>query len=579
MLAMLREQGGGDVAVPPTIQALLQARIDSLEPDVRIVLERGAIEGEVFHRGAVAELVPEAMGTEVEMHLASLVRKELVWPERALTPGEEAYRFRHILVREVVYGSMPKVLRAELHERFAGRHEERTRDPAFELDEIVGYHLEQSVTLRAELGRVGPADDELAARAAAHLLAAGRGALGRADLHAAVGLLQRGVDLVPAGDPARPEALVDLARALQRRGELERTHAVLQAAIEEARDAGDGRNEGLARLALNSLLTRVDPDSAVEGRLSEAVEIAASFERSGDLAHLARAHADIGMCRFMIGHAGEGQADLRRAAELARQVGDRALEREVLNTRLRPIAWGPTPAAEGAAYSTMLVESDITNVSDKAHALQVRSMCFALQGDVEELRRSSSRAWGLIEEFGLTMQQAVFAMDVGFAHAVVDDLDEAERVLRRGHEFLVGIGDTGSRCTVDGLLADVLFRQGRYEEAEVFAAESRATAGVDDLDAQPRWRAALARVLSVRGEHEEAEALAREAVALVEPIDLVVKATAYDALGEVLARAGKAEDAADAVERAIALHEQKGNVVSTARARALLGELRASRPS
>jgi class 3 adenylate cyclase/tetratricopeptide (TPR) repeat protein len=579
MLAMLREQGGGQVAVPPTIQALLQARIDALEIDVRVVLERGAIEGEVFHRRAVAELAPAEVAADVDGHLASLVRKELVWPERALTPGEEAYRFRHLLVREVVYGSMPKVLRAELHERFADWLGERAGDTAFELDEIAGYHLEQSVTLRAELGEAGPAERDLAARAAARLLAAGSGALGRADLHAAANLLQRGVDLLPAGDPARLEALVDLARVFQRRGELERTRAGLLATIEEARDARDQRSEDLARLALNSLITRVDPDSTVESRLSKAVEIAASFERSGDLAYLARAQADIGMCRFMIGHAGEGQADLRRAAELAREVGDRALEREVMNSRLRPIAWGPTPAEEGAAYSTMLVESDITSVAEKAHALQVRCMCAAFNGDVDEVRHSSSRARALIEEFGLTLQQAVYAMDVGFAYTLAGDLDEAERVLREGHDFLVGIGDVGSRCTVDGLLADVLVRQGRYEEAAAFAAESRAIAGVDDLDAQPRWRAALARVLSARGEHAEAEALAREAVALVEPIDLVVKATAYDALGEVLARAGKAEEAADVVERAISLHEQKGNVVSSARARALLGELRASRPS
>ena len=162
---------------------------------------------------------------------------------------------------------------------------------------------------------------------------------------------------------------------------------------------------------------------------------------------------------------------------------------------------------------------------------------------------------------------------------LADDLDEAERVLCGGHEFLADIGDTGSRCTVDGLLADVLVRMGRYEEATAFAAESRAIAGVDDLDAQPRWRTALARVHSVRGEHDEAEALAREAVAVVEPIDLLVKVTAFDALGDVLARAGKTDEAAAVLERAIALHEQKGNVVSAARSRAARDDLRAARPS
>jgi len=579
MLAMVREHGAHEVTVPPTIQALLQARIDSLGGDVRVVLERGAVEGEVFHRATVAELVPDLSRPDLEAHLSSLIRKELIRPERSLIPGEDAYRFRHLLIRDAAYGAMSKELRAQLHERLAAWLEDTDLKPAFELDEILGYHLEQSVTLRAELGRAGRVEEELAARAGSRLIAAGKGALGRADLHAGASLLQRGVDLLPAGDSARLDALVDLAQTHQRRGALERTDALLRATITEARAAGDERSEGRARLAFNSLVTRVDPNSSVEDRLSKAVEIAASFERSGALAYLARAHADIGMCRFMLGHAAEGEADLRKAAELAREVGDRGLEREVLNTRLRPIAWGPTPAAEGVAYSEMLVESEITNVADKAHALQVRCLCAALQGDVDEVRRSSSRAWALIEEFGLNLQRAVYSMDVGFAHVLADDLDEAERVLRLGHEFLLEIGDTGSRCTVDGLLADALLRQGRYDEAAAVAAESRAIAGVDDLDAQPRWRTALARVHSARGEHGEAEALAREAVALVEPIDLLVKVTAFDALGEVLARAGKPEEAADAVERALGLHEQKGNVVSAERSRAVLDELRTAKPS
>jgi len=579
MLAMVREHGADEITVPPTIQALLQARIDSLGGDIRVVLERGAVEGEVFHRTTVAELVPDGSRPDLDAHLASLVRRELIRPERSLIPGEDAYRFRHLLIRDAAYGAMPKELRARLHERLATWLGDADLGSTFESDDILGYHLEQAFRLRAELGRAGPVEDELAARAGSRLVAAGRAAAGRADSHAAASLLQRGVDLLGHGDPTRLEALVELAFAHQRLGELERTDAILHATIDEAREAEDERIEGRARLAFNSLLTRVDPDASVEDELAQALEIARSFERSGDLANLARAYAEIGMCRFMMGHAAEGEADLARAADLAREVADRALEREILNTRLRPIAWGPTPAAEGAAYSAMLVESDITNVSDKAHALQVRCLCAALQGDVDELLRSASRAAALIDEFGLTMQRAVYSMDVGFAYALADDLDEAERVLRDGHGFLADIGDTGSRCTVDGLLADVLVRMGRYEEASAFAAESRAIAGVDDLDAQPRWRTALARVHSVRGEHDHAEALAREAVAVVEPIDLLVKVTAFDALGDVLARAGKTDEAAAALERAIALHEQKGNVVSAARSRAALDGLRAARPS
>ncbi len=286
------------------------------------------------------------------------------------------------------------------------------------------------------------------------------------------------------------------------------------------------------------------------------------------------------MCRFMLGRAGEGELDLGKAADLARQVGDRALEREAMSTRLRPIAWGPTHAADGAEYCSMVIDSQTANVAEKAHALQVRGLCEAMQGDVEGARTSTLRAWGLIEEFGLTLQRSVYAMDVGSAEGLLGDLDRAEHELRKGHDLLVDIGDTGARCTVDAMLADVLVRAGRYDEAAELAMESRAIAAADDLDAQPRWRAALARVLSRRGEHVRAEELAREAVGLVDPIDLLlVKGTVYDAFAEVLAGAGRTDEALAAVEQAIAVHEQKGNVVSAERSRTVLDELRAARPS
>ena len=120
MLAMVREHGDGEVVVPPTIQALLQARIDSLDGDVRVVMERGAVEGEVFHRGAVAELSPAVVRDGVESHLATLVRKELIRSTSPTFPEDEGFRFRHLLIRDAAYESLPKATRAELHERFAG---------------------------------------------------------------------------------------------------------------------------------------------------------------------------------------------------------------------------------------------------------------------------------------------------------------------------------------------------------------------------------------------------------------------------------------------------------------------------
>ena len=579
MVAMVRERSSKtELLVPPTIHALLQARLDLLADGERLVVGRAAIEGEVFHRGTVAVLVPPDAHDSIDDNLAALVRKELIRPASALFPDEEAYRFRHLLIRDAAYGALPKEERARLHERLAGWLEE-SAGSAFELDEILGYHLEQAFELRVDLGRDGDAEHELAARAGSKLVAAGRRALGRADVPGAVGLLQRGVDLLPAEEPASIEPRIVLAEALVRRGELERAETPLRLAIERARVLGDRVLEARARLAFNSLRSRTDPDARVEDELDEALEIAGWMESTGDLQNLARVHIEIGTCRFMVGHAGEGAIDLRRAVELARAAGDTSLEREASNARLRLIAWGPTPASEGLEFCASLIDNEATNAAQRAHALQVRALCEALQGKADEARSSSSHAWALIEEFGVRLQGASYAMDVGWAELISGDLDRAELLLRRGHDLVVEVGDAGQRSTIDALLAQVLLLGGRYDEASAFATGVRSFAAADDLDAQPRWRAALARVLSARGEHAQALTLVREAVALVEPIDLVVKATVFDALGEILTRAGEVEEAAAALERAISLHEQKENVVWAVRSRAVLDELRSAQPS
>jgi class 3 adenylate cyclase/tetratricopeptide (TPR) repeat protein len=579
MLAMVREHadGRGEVAVPPTIQALLQARIDALGDAVRVVLERAAIEGEVFHRGAVAELAADEVGSDLELHLSSLVRMELVRPAASLVPGEDAYRFRHLLIRDAAYGAMPKEQRARLHERFADWLESSAGAPAFERDEILGYHLEQSYRLRAELGTV---DAELATRAGSRLVCAGKTALSRADSTAAKGLLERGNELLGDGDPMRLEALIDLSRALSRLGELERSELVLRSAIADAGRVGNVPLEARARLALNSIRVRIYPEASVEDELREALEIASTLEQLGDRSGLAAASFYIGMCRFMLGRGGDGVVDLDRAAELARETGDDVVRRAALGGRLRPMAYGPTPASDGVAYCDVLVESDFANVSDKAQALQVRALLLAMLGDFVASRSSSARALALIEEYELTLTRGTNAIDVGLAELLAGDLDRSERVLRGGHDLLVAIGDTGTRSSVDAILSDVLFLRGRDDEALVLADESRAIAAADDFDAQPRWRGARARVLSRRGDHEGALELVREAHALLEPSDFIGQhAYVCDVHGEVLAASGRVDEAVVAVEQAIAFHEQKGNVVSAGRSRAALGDLRSVRRS
>ncbi len=239
MLAMVREHGGdGEIAVPPTIHALLQARIDSLDGDVRVVMERGSVEGEVFHRGAVAELSPDPAADRRSSRISqrSSARSSSA-PHPPTFPEDEGFRFRHLLIRDAAYESLPKATRAELHERFADWL--ATHD-LVEGDEIVGYHLEQAHRYRRELDRRGPLAARRSAaarRADSALRAAAPWTAGTAA--PARGLLRRATrTLVPEGSDARATLAPELALALREAGDSEEA---LQRPSEAARGGRSGR--------------------------------------------------------------------------------------------------------------------------------------------------------------------------------------------------------------------------------------------------------------------------------------------------------------------------------------------------
>ena len=241
MLALVRGSGGSEVAVPPTIQALLAARLDQLDPAERSVLERAAVAGRVFHQSAVQALCDGEQ--HMTTRLVALVRQELIEPHRAQIPGEDAYRFRHQLIRDAAYDGTPKAVRVELHERFAEWLETDGRPHMIELDELLGYHLEQATHYQAELGQPDPL---LTERAGAQLATAGRRALGRGDRSAAVSLLERALTLTrPTGAEVALE--LDLANAYLPQAP-EKAVAIAGSAAERARAAGDAAGEAAARV-------------------------------------------------------------------------------------------------------------------------------------------------------------------------------------------------------------------------------------------------------------------------------------------------------------------------------------------
>ena len=188
------------VTVPPSVAALLAARLERLTEDERRTIECAAVIGKEFYAGAVRDLLPEPLRDDAPDLIRSLIRKELVRTDRSMVPGEEAFRFRHILIRDAAYQAIPKERRADLHEGFAAWIGRVGGERAEEQDEIVGYHLEQAFRYRQELG---PLDDQarrLARQASDRLAAAGSRAHARHDMRAVVNLLGRAEALL---DPVR----------------------------------------------------------------------------------------------------------------------------------------------------------------------------------------------------------------------------------------------------------------------------------------------------------------------------------------------------------------------------------------
>ena len=222
------------------------------------MLERGAVEGEIFHRGAVQALAPD--DEQVTPRLTALVRRGLIRPERAQLPGEDGFRFRHVLIRDAAYDALPKATRAELHERFAGWLEQRGAG-LVELDEILGYHLEQSACYKHELGAIRPGARR-ARRESTSPQPAGR-ALWRSDEGAAARLLERALEL---NRPHRLDCRTSRSTWPRRSSSAapERAAAIAEAAAERARAAGDETGEALARVAAARYRSAVAADPAFD---------------------------------------------------------------------------------------------------------------------------------------------------------------------------------------------------------------------------------------------------------------------------------------------------------------------------
>jgi class 3 adenylate cyclase/tetratricopeptide (TPR) repeat protein len=556
------------LTIPPTINALLTARLDRLDVEERAVIERASVIGRVFWWGAVAEMSPEEQRASIGSQLQSLARKELIRPDHSDLREEDAFRFTHTLIVDAAYGGIPKAARAELHERFAAWIEGKRPDRAGEYEEIVGYHLEQAYRSLAELGPVNERVESLARRAATPLSSAGRRAFARGDMPAAVNVLSRAVSLGPREDPARIELLPELAIALLETGDLERTQDVIAETREAATTSADPRLQ--AHAAILELWVRlfIDPEGWADEAEREATRALSVFEDHDDEGGLARGWSLLGLLHLTKCDFGAAEEAWEKAVAHADAAGDHREKLESLSWVPLVVWGGRTPVEAGIRRCNEVLTRGGGDRKVMSAALFTAGNLEAMRGRFDEARVLFAQARSALEEVGLTVWIAGPLTEMrAWAELWAGDAAAAERELRWAVTTLQRMGELAWLPTIAGILGEALYAQGRDEEAGAFISLCEETAGSDDAYSQGLLRSVRAKILARAGRTEEAVRLGREAVAIAQPTDFsFLQAFVLEGLGAVLREGGFPEEADAALADATRAYAHKGFVVGIARA-------------
>jgi tetratricopeptide (TPR) repeat protein len=519
----------------------------------------------------VAELTSSDPG-DAEAALLALTRRDLIRPDKPVLTGQQGYRFRHLLIRDAAYESIPKATRTTLHERHAAWLDANL-GRVLELDEIVGYHYEQACTYRLELGTEDDAAHELGRRAAERLGAAGRRALLRSDGPAGVNLISRSVALLSPDDPLRVE-LVPNVRVIQGLADLSWAERVLTEAVEAAATTGDRALAAHALVQRGFLRLFTDRTVRAAELLDVAERAIAVFEELGDELGLARAWRLIAQAHYLDRRAAACAEVSERALAHAQEAQDPFEERELVEWLVIALLLGPTPTSEALARCTALLDEGWTDAWLRAEIWSAAAALVAMQGRGDEANELVGRSRRTMDDAGLWIWITTFWHS--FVLVLQGDPAAAEAVLRPTYEALGRMGETSHFSSIAHGLSNAVYLQGRYDEARRLTEECERATRANDIHSQILWRSTRAKTFARSGEHDEAERLARDALAIAESSDfLLAHADALSDLSEVLELAGHDRDAAEALSQSIELHERKGNPAAATACRARLERLEA----
>jgi len=561
----IARHGSEHLQIPPTVQALVAARLDALQAEERAVVDPASVIGLTFAFEAISELVDEGVRPGIGEDLNVLVAKQLV---RQLPDEEVLYRFGHQIIRDTAYGSLLKRARAMLHERFVTWAERvnRERGRELEFEEILGYHLEQAYQYRAELGVIDQAALRIAEQAATKLGSAGRRAAGRGDATAAASLLSRAAVVLPVDSPERVELLTEFAEASIEQGQFDAARGAIDEAATSAQRLEDPRLEARAGLmyylvSLASTGSAGELDSTVRG-LRSMID---TFERSGDLGWVARAWHLLGTVEGTAGRYDRTSEAGQNTVRYAREANDaRSIARGVLNDSYAALH-GTTPVNDAIRRCEEYLPLIHGNRTAEAVVLAALGQLTAMTGRFEEARSLARRSREMVADLGPSGLAASLSDHISRIEFLAGDPEAAERELRRDYDVLAAMNEAYFRSTIGALLGHALWRLGRPEEAVEFARISRELADADDVYSQVLWRTVEAKYMVSEGRPDEGIALAQEALRLLEAsVDIELRADTLFDLAEVLAIAGRENEGGPHLREALALYREKGDLVLSA---------------
>ncbi|MHB8641774.1 MAG: hypothetical protein ACYDA3_02640, partial [Gaiellaceae bacterium] len=435
---------------------------------------------------------------------------------------------------------------------------------AGELEEIVGYHLEQAALYRRELGLD---DDGAAVRAAERLGASGGRSHDQGDLPAAENLLRRAVALLPVADPLRVRLLPLLGSTLFALGALDDAHTALTDALAEAQAAGDRAAEIMSWAwdAVVRMQSRPDTDHDLIAR-----ELVTYSDEAEALGHSPTMLALRRVALFLALMDANGR-ELRKAAEelriAARAAGDRPAAADAmyfLAASLTIGAFGP----DDAIVELARLHAEAQGPLEEAALLSADAMESVYRGDYDGALACLARMNSTLIEFAHPVHAQVAWMYAGVLELQRGHLEDGEAVLRKGADELRALGEAGFLSTQLGLLGEALCRLERWDEAERAADEAEALTQAGDVVSQAYWRSVRARILAHHGDFDGARRLADEAVELMVPTETpiftaaILRTSAY-----VDDAAGDAEAAAAKIASAIEFYERAGFTVAAERLR------------